>query len=168
MGGPVVPALPTSRGGDIVQYDDSSPGTASVFFNEDTFADPGVGPEVDAFELLPNGHMLFSTNSPSTLGTNSLSFVDGDVVEYDPGSGLATKIFDEQLNFNGQADIDAIAALSNGHLLFSTESNALLTVGNINITNGDIVEWNPITNAYVGIYWSLRSEERRVGKECRA
>ncbi|MCI0635191.1 MAG: PEP-CTERM sorting domain-containing protein [Actinobacteria bacterium] len=160
LGGPVVPGLPFSRGGDIVKYDDSS-GAATVFFNEDIFAVPGPGPEVDAFELLTNGHMLFSTLSQGSLGTPCPSpdcFDNGDIVDYDPVSALATKIFDESNNFNGQANIDAVAMLPSGNILFSTQDNEQLTVGNIGISDGDVVEWNPVTNTFVRIYFTLSAD----------
>jgi hypothetical protein len=145
------------RGGDIVQYDDSPPGTAALFFDEDDFDVPGPGPEVDAFELLDDGRMLFSTNSVATLGSNSIDIVNGDIVEYDPATDLATLIFDEQTNFQGQADVDAVAILPNGNILFSTVDDADLDLGpgpGLGILDGDVIEWDPLTNSFVGVYLS--------------
>ena len=150
LGGPVVPSLPTSRGGDIVEYDDVA-NTTTIFFSEDLFT---AQEEIDALELLPNSHMLLSTASSASLG--GISFVNGDIVEYDPVADLATLIFEEQPHFQGQADVDAVAMLPNGNLLFSTEGNATLTLvsGNMSVGGGDIIEWNLATDTFVGVFFS--------------
>jgi hypothetical protein len=140
------------RGGDVVQYDDAAPASATTVLNEDLFGSPGVGPEVDAFEFLPNGHYLISTTAPDSIA--GVSFVNGDIVDYDPVNNIATVIFDEQLNFAGQADIDAVAMLPNGNILFSTTTDENGLTGGPNILDGDVIEWNIVTNTYVGLFVS--------------
>ena len=125
--------------GDIVQYDTVSD-TAIQVFDEALFG----GPEsVDAYERLPNGHMVFSTAQAATLG--GTSFVSGDLVEYDPVGDLATLIFAESLFTSaGTNDNDGVAVLSNGHLLISTNADA--TLGGLSFRDGDVVDYDPNAN----------------------
>jgi hypothetical protein len=128
--------------GDIVNYDTVTD-TATLAFDESLFGTPE---SVDAYERLSNGNMVFSTFNSATLGSNTLSFQNGDLVEYDPVNDLATLIFSESL-FTGGGDIDAVAVLSNGHLLISTSAGA--TLGGLTFRDGDVVDYDPNANVSV-------------------
>jgi len=128
----------TYRNGDIVRYDTVTE-AAAVVFSEDLF----TGPEdIDAWEVLPNGHVLLSTLAAATLGTNSLTFQNGSVAEYDPSTGIASLYFDENLFLDpASADIDAVSVHpTNGNLLFSTRTAASLA--GLAFNDGDIVMWD--------------------------
>jgi WD40 repeat protein len=127
------------RTGDIVNYDTVAD-TATLAFNEDLFG----GPEsVDAYDRLPNGHMVFSTSGSATLG--GISFFNGSLIDYDPVADLAVLIFDEALfTGGGSPDIDAVAVLPNGHFLISTDNDQ--TLGGLSFRDGDIVDYDPIGN----------------------
>ena len=125
--------------GDIVNYDTVA-NTATLAFDEGLFSTPE---SVDAYDRLPNGHMVFSTFNSATLGSNSLLFQNGDLVQYDPVNDLATLIFSESL-FTGNTNIDGVAVLANGHFLISTDTDAIL--GGLSFRDGDIVDYDPIGN----------------------
>lgn len=128
--------------GDIVNYDTVTD-TATLAFDEALFGTPE---SVDAYDRLPNGNMVFSTTQSATLG--GISFVSGDLVEYDPVADLATLIFAESLfTSTGANNIDAVAVLSNGHLLISTDADA--TLGGVSFRDGDVVDYDPIANTAV-------------------
>jgi len=90
------------RDGDLVEYDPIG-GIASLFFNEDLFTNDE---NIDAAHVLADGTLLISTLGNATLG--GLSFRDGDVVRYDPLSGVATLYFSED-DFAGNENVDAYA-----------------------------------------------------------
>ena len=128
-------------GGDVVRYEDAPPpGTASDFFEETSFTSGG-SEEVDAFELLSNGHMILSTAGPATLG--GVSFFNGDLVDYDPLNNLAIQIFDEGDFGPGGGDIDAVAVRANGHLLISVVGSE--TLDGLGFGDGDVVDYDPLT-----------------------
>jgi hypothetical protein len=127
-------------GGDVVEYDDSPPGTATLFFDETWFTSGG-SEEVDAFELLPNGHLVLSVTNPAQLG--GLDFTNGDLVDYDPVNDVATLFFDEALFGAGGGDVDAVAVLPNGHILISTDTGE--TLGGVSFGDGDVVDYDPLT-----------------------
>ncbi len=92
------------RDGDIVEYDPAT-GNATLFLSEDIFA---ANEDIDGFHLLDNGRVLLSTTGSARIG--SLSFRDGDIVEYDPATGNATLFFSED-RFGNSADVNAIDIL---------------------------------------------------------
>jgi hypothetical protein len=126
----------TFRNGDVVRYDTLTD-TSTLLFDEDAFTS---GPEdVDAFELLANGHMIISALSTATLG--GLTFSRGSLAEYDPVSGTATLFFDEAL-FGAPANVDGVAVLPSGNLVLSTDASQ--TLGGLAFRDGDLVEYDPI------------------------
>jgi hypothetical protein len=127
----------TFRDGDLVRYDTVA-NTATLFFDEDLFAQDE---QVDAFQLLANGHLLLSTSNNATLG--GLAFGDGDVVDYDPLADLATLLFAESL-FSNAANVDGFQLLANGHYLISTAANE--TLGGLAFRDGDLVDYDPIND----------------------
>jgi hypothetical protein len=134
------------QGGDVVRYDDSPP-TATVVFDENAAFNPPPGEEIDAFELLPNGRMILSTDTDATIG--GYGFDAGDLVEYDPLSQTVTQtIFfggsgPGGLFGPGGGDIDAVAVLPNGDILLSTWDPE--TLGGLGFGDGDVVRWNGST-----------------------
>jgi hypothetical protein len=126
----------TFRNGDIARYDTST-GTATLFFSEDAFT---FNEDVDAFDLLANGHLLLSTKSVASIG--GLSFQDGDLVEYDPGTNTAVLYFSESL-FSTDAEVDAATVLPNGHIVLSTQ--ATQTLGGLTFRDGDLAEYDPVS-----------------------
>jgi hypothetical protein len=87
------------RDGDLVEYDPVS-GTASLFLNENLFA---ANENIDGVTVLADGSIILSTASNASIG--GLSFLDGDLVRYDPISGTATLAFSESA-FAGGENID--------------------------------------------------------------
>jgi len=128
------------RDGDLVKYNPTN-WTASLYsdFSENLFS---RNEDIDAVDILANGHILLSTDHSATLG--GLSFKDGDLVEYDLGADKATLFFSERL-FSCNEDIDAVDILPNGHILLSTEHSARL--GGLRFKDGDLVEYDPNPNA---------------------
>lgn len=127
----------TFEDGDLAEYDRDTD-TATLFFDEDNFSGDE---DVDAVAVLGNGHIVLSTTSQATVGGLTLS--DGDLAEYDPGTGTAALLFDEDWFESGE-DIDAIDVLSNGHLIISTVEGA--TLGGLTFRDGDLAEYDPETN----------------------
>lgn len=87
--------------GDLVEYDPVND-TATLYFDESHFSG---GADINGVHILSSGNILITTNSSETLG--GLSFSDGSIAEYNPGTDTATLYFDENL-FSGGADINAI------------------------------------------------------------
>jgi hypothetical protein len=123
----------TFRNGDIARYDTSTD-TATLFFSEDLFT---FTEDVDAFELLSNDHLLLSTKSGASLG--GLTFLDGDLVEYDPATDTAVLYFSESL-FSSDTEVDAATVLPNGHLVLSTQGGG--TLGGLTFRDGDLAEYD--------------------------
>ncbi|MDX1518825.1 MAG: LamG domain-containing protein, partial [Gammaproteobacteria bacterium] len=94
--------------GDIFQvdYDRTGPSiTTSIVLDESIY---GTDVDVDAVHLLDNGNYVISFDADETI--NSVNYEDGDLVEYDPGSGTFTEFLSEDL-FSGNEDIDAVTQL---------------------------------------------------------
>jgi hypothetical protein len=122
--------------GDIARYDTVA-GTATLYFDEDLFAG---NENVDSFHVRPNGNLLISTDTNATLA--GLAFSEGDVVEYNPSSGVATLFFAESL-FLSTANVDAFTLLGNGNYVLSTSAGE--TLGGLTFEDGDLVEYNPVS-----------------------
>ena len=142
----------TFTNGTVARYDDAT-GTATPFFDEATFV--GGSENIDAFELLPNGHMILSTTDPATLpGTlGPLPFGNGDLVDWDPVNSLATLLFNDSLfELAGSTNTDAVAVLPNGHLLISTTESQRL--GGLDFFDGDVVEYDPLNPGATSKFFS--------------
>ncbi len=92
------------RDNDLVEYDPVS-GTATVFFSHNLFRRKS---DIDAAHVLSNGHVVLSTQGNATL--DGLRFRDGDLVEYNPVTGVATLLFQESL-FSRNEDINAASII---------------------------------------------------------
>lgn len=91
--------------------------------------------------------IVLSTDSAATLG--GLDFDNVDLAEYDPSADSAALFFDGSARGLG-ARIDALHVLANGRLVLSTDGNA--TLGGIAIEDGDLVEYDPLTDSAVLIF----------------
>ncbi len=131
----------TFRNGDLVDYDPVLD-TATLFFNEDLFSETE---DINAVHLLANGHIILSVNqTPATLG--GLTFRDGDLVEYDPGTDTATLFFSEDL-FVSQENVEAVHVRGNGHILIATLNSN--TLGGLTYVNGDVVDYDPVLDTSI-------------------
>ncbi|HRX86478.1 MAG TPA: hypothetical protein P5572_15760 [Phycisphaerae bacterium] len=128
----------TFADGDVIAYDTVAD-SAMPFFAETSISPDG---DVDAFHRLPDGSLLLSTRlSGRTLGT--LTFNDGDLVRYVPGTNSASIYFLDESDFAVSADIDAVSIDANGDIVLSTlEDN---TLGGLAYTGGDIIVYDPDT-----------------------
>jgi hypothetical protein len=116
---------------DILLFNGSS-NTWSLFFDG---SDVGLSAsDVDAFALLPNGHLLLSPESAVSLsGAGSVD--DSDIVEFTPTSLGTTTAGSYSLFFDGSdvglstnnEDVDAIAFTPDGRLVLSTLGNHSVT-----------------------------------------
>jgi hypothetical protein len=93
--------------------------------------------DIDAVHVLGNGNIVLSTIADATLG--GLSFTDGDLIEYNPGTDTATLLLDESL-FTGDENIDAAYVRSNGNIILSTVDAG--RIGGLNFSEGDLIEYN--------------------------
>lgn len=108
---------------DLVVYDPDS-GTASLLFEGDSvFAN--ANENIDAVQVLSNGHILLSTADNATIGM--LSFTQDDIVEYDPDAGTASLYFEGLSHFaQGSEDVDALHLVGGGGSQPSTGSHLVL------------------------------------------
>ena len=102
----------------------------------------GASEVLNAMHLRDNGNYLMSVSAPVTLG--GLPVNTGDIVEYDPGSGLATMFFDGLVNFGASRDVDAVAELADGRILLSV-SDSSATLDSLSFNEGDLVAYDPAT-----------------------
>ena len=87
--------------GDLIQYNPTT-NAATMFLDGSLFSSNA---DIDAAYILANGNIILSTVDAATLG--GLSFADGDLVEYNPTTNVATLYFNEGL-FSDGADVDAV------------------------------------------------------------
>ena len=142
------------RDGDLVEYNPVL-NTATLFFSESRFSHHE---DIDAVDILENGHIILSTTGGAKLG--GLVFRDGDLVEYDPVIDKATLFFSEDLFSSHHADIDAVDILPNGHIILSTAGRAKL--GGLRFNDGDLVEYDPVANTsslFFSEGWFSHSED---------
>jgi hypothetical protein len=92
---------------------------------------------------------LFSVRNDVTLFPGlpeEVSYLDGDVIEYDPVAGATSLLLSESI-FNGDGipnfgnpDVDGVSMLPNGHLLLSIRSAA--RIGEELYSDGEIIEYD--------------------------
>ncbi len=113
---------------------------AELFLSEASFSAPEIRDvDIDAVWYLPDTEeIVLSTTNSARLG--GVLFRDGDLVKYNPATGMTTLIFSEDMFSNSEADIDAVQCLSNSNILLSTTDMA--TLGGITFTGGDVVKYN--------------------------
>ena len=112
----------TFSDGSLVEYNPVTD-SASLYFSESLFAG---GADIDGVHVLDSGNILITTTRTETLG--GLTFSDGSIAEYNPGSNTATLYFNENL-FSGGADVNAITiqppAVQIDHFLIEHDGSAL-------------------------------------------
>ena len=99
--------------------------------------------DIDAFTVRANGNIILSTQSNANIG--GLSFGPEDLIEYNPDTGVATSFVASSGFISDKQNVDAVDVLGNGNLVISTTGNA--TIGDLSFKRGDLVEYNPTTNA---------------------
>ncbi|MGH3135746.1 MAG: cadherin domain-containing protein [Gaiellaceae bacterium] len=128
----VVPGIPgTVDDSDVVRFDGTlgavTSGTFSMYFDGSDVALTVASEDVDAVELLPNGHLLLSTTGG--VAVTGVSAVDEDILEFTPSSigdvtaGTFAFYFDGSdvgLNTNSGEDVDGVAVDSGGNTYLST------------------------------------------------
>lgn len=87
--------------GDLIEYNPTT-NVATMFLDGSLFSSNA---DIDAAYVLANDNIILSTVDAATLG--GLSFTDGDLVEYNPTTDVATLYFSESL-FSDNADVDAV------------------------------------------------------------
>ena len=87
--------------GDLIEYNPTTD-VATMFLDGSLFS---TNADIDAAHVLANDNIILSTVDAATLG--GLSFADGDLVEYNPTTNVATLYFSESL-FSDNADVDAV------------------------------------------------------------
>ncbi len=149
--------------GDVVLFDMATD-TASVLFSgygsDSLFRGSGwnlgASENVDAFDLMDNGHYLLSTTGDARLGVNHLAFKPGDIVEYDPVNDQASVYFGSTLfRTSGGApvgpatiNVDGVALFDGDLLLSVAEATARLGAlpHMLTFTDGDIVRYDRATD----------------------
>ncbi|MHC4552040.1 MAG: PEP-CTERM sorting domain-containing protein [Planctomycetota bacterium] len=142
------------KDGDLVEFNPNN-GNASLYFSVALIGNK----DIDAMSLTSTGNLILSTSLSATLA--GVSFGNGDLVEYNPGTGVAELLFDGSDLFKLTEDIDAVHFLDNGNIVLSTENDATLgdgTAWELDFEDGDLVEYNFLTETA-----SLYFDESAVG-----
>ncbi|MEX0618748.1 MAG: DUF11 domain-containing protein [Pseudohongiellaceae bacterium] len=163
---------------DIVVYDPIL-GTAEMLFDGSAVFDGPVTADhnVDAVYVRDDGRILFSTEGPASItfaGPTTVSWNQGDIVEYNPEDGSATILVDasDANIFGGEVQVDGLYlrvedndpnATKDIYVLSVGETSATLgacgscdPVGGTTLTHDDVVELDltgpdPVTqNLFVG------------------
>jgi hypothetical protein len=117
---------------DVVKFTstslgDDTAGSFELYFDGSDVGLTGAGEDVDAIELLPNGHLLISVID--VLSVTGLSAQDEDIAEFAPSSlgsttagtwGLYFDGSDVALANSGSEDIDGLALDGAGGIYLST------------------------------------------------
>ena len=127
---------------DIVVWDPIL-GTASMLFDGSAIFDgPITGNQnIDAVYVKANGRIVFSTAGPASIswpGPNTLSFNQGDIVEYNPLNGSATMLIDASAAniFGGEVQVNGIYIRVDATDADATDPVYVLTVSDANTTIG--------------------------------
>jgi len=135
---------------DILKYETAT-GTWSLYFDgSDVGLGSSSGADVAAFRILPNGNILFSFVSPSTI-TGVGSVDDSDIVVFTPISIGENTIGSFAWYFDGSdvgltrsaEDIDAVGFAPDGRLLISTTGS--FSVPGISGSDEDLIAFEPIS-----------------------
>ncbi len=126
--------------GDIVSYC-SDTNMASILFAETNIA-PSA--DIDAFTILDNGNYVLSVLfNGRTLG--GLTFDDGDLVEYNPTTGVASIFFLTEADFTGATanvgDINAVDFVADRFIVFSLTA-ASTTFRGVDYSDGDLIQYS--------------------------
>jgi hypothetical protein len=150
-----IPGIPgTVDDSDIVRFDGTlgpvTSGTFSMYFDGSDVGLTANSEDVDAVELLPNGHVLLSTTGG--FAVTGLSAVDEDTLEFTPTSigdvtaGTFSFYFDGSdvgLSTNSGEDVDGVAVDSAGNTHLSTID--LFAVTGVSGEDDDVFVFDPLT-----------------------
>ena len=131
--------------GSVVTYD---PQTSAweILIAEKTLFPDRTDIDLDAFHLNADGTVYFSTNKDgilNNLSAESLFFKDGDIIEYDPNTNLASILVAEDDLFANDVDINSISWFGSSEILFSTTARAeLIGENSLNLVDGAIAAYN--------------------------
>jgi hypothetical protein len=125
---------------DLIIYD---PQTDSATMFLDNSAEGFGLNDINAVHLLPNGQIILSTASASTVGDNAFAFQANDLVIYDPITRQGSLLLDGDdpavVAELGGENIDAVYVLDNGDIIFSTASAVASGIG---WSESDLVRWD--------------------------
>ncbi|MCH8923288.1 MAG: lamin tail domain-containing protein, partial [Planctomycetes bacterium] len=130
------------RDGDLVEYNTTTR-IASLFFSESIFRDPTgllpVGENIDAISMLSNGDLVLSTAGSARLG--ALPFRDGDLVRFNPTTGVATLLLSEDI-FDGGGDINAVHVFESNGVIdrYVISTDGPVTIAGVLYDDGDLIE----------------------------
>jgi hypothetical protein len=144
---------------DIVAFDGSS---FSLLLDGSDVGLDATSEDIDAFALLPNGHLLVSTKG--NVSVPGLSGRDEDVIELTPGTLGATTTGTWSMYFDGSVfgldaageDVDAVEPLANGHILISARD--IVSVTGVTGEDEDVLEFTPGANT-----WAMYFDGTDVG-----
>lgn len=123
---------------DVVSYDGS---TYTLILNGATAGIPD-GVAIDALSSTNGVDFLLSFDTTATVG--AVTAGPEDVVRY-AGGTWASYLVGGTAGVPAGANLDALYRLSNGHLLMSFDIAGTTTVGAVNFTAGDVLEYTPGT-----------------------
>jgi len=132
--------------GDLVRYTPATDTAVRIFQEDLSFAG---SEDIFAVDVLPNGHILLSTQGDATIGL--LSFDAGTLVDFDPVTGTAVEFFNVDTIFDDDNEnVDGFHITADGHYLISTTGSARrasedFTGGN-SFQDGDIIQYDPVGN----------------------
>jgi hypothetical protein len=130
----VIELTPTVLGG-------TTTGTWSMYFDGSLFGLGDSAEDVDAIEVLANGHLLISTRD--LFSVPGVSGEDEDILEFTPGANTWAVYFDGTdvgLTNSGE-DVDGVALAANGDIYLSTA--ALFSVTGVSGADEDVFRFIP-------------------------
>ncbi|MEN8183526.1 MAG: hypothetical protein ABFS46_13440 [Myxococcota bacterium] len=133
------------RDDDVLSLD-PSPGSAELWLDGAAlFPDDAIlNQNLDALTFLPNGNIVFSTASSTVIG--GLAVRDGDLVELDLETGVAT-IFLLEGSVGGEpVDVDAVHLKADGHLLLSFQKDEVIL--GVPVWDGDVIDYDMETGTF--------------------
>jgi hypothetical protein len=127
---------------DIVELD---PSTGSYYWVFDG-SDVGISGDIDAFDVLDNGHILLSFDA-STSVTGIGTVTNADIVEFTPTSLGSTTAGTFSWKFDASdvgltttnEDVDALYTMSDGSILVSTRGS--FSVTGVSGTDSDLIRF---------------------------
>lgn len=138
----------TFNDGDLIRYFPNTNSASIYFISEASFA---TSADIDAVSLDAAGNIVLSTLAGNTLG--GLTYTDGDLIQYDPNSGLATLLIAEANLFDdGDGNINGVHALDDGTYLLNF-ADATETISGVSFSDGDVVLYDPV-NDTASLYFS--------------
>lgn len=146
---------------DIVAFDPAT-GLFSMYFDGSVCGLANAN--LDDFDILPNGHLIFTLRTPFTIpGLGDVE--DADIIEYTPdptGCGpFAFKLKGADIGLTqGSEDIDALGVAADGTILVSTIGTARVpsATGELEVRDQTLIKFDEATGL-----WSLYFDGKEVG-----